>query len=105
MMDSPCSRALLATLDARDRVWRLDAPLAMMTRSNRPVMWEVLNTLMSWALTSSSASMTKRCCCVRFIGGNIPRLSRGVGKIELVLSDISGDGGRQAIVSRLSGGD
>jgi hypothetical protein len=58
---NPAAFTLSRTLLASARVWRLDVPLATMTRSNRLVSSSVLNTSMSWALTSSRASTMVRC--------------------------------------------
>ena len=71
----PASRTLSRTLAAKALVWRLEVPLAMMTRSNSEDMCSVSNTTRSWALTSSKESTTARCsfwtsflAAVSFIG-------------------------------------
>src|SRR5450631_1794319 len=80
----PADLTFSATLEASERVWRLDVPLATITRSNRSDRCEVLKTSMSWALTSSSASTTSRCSflmsmdpCVQLVGKNIIAHGRG----------------------------
>ncbi len=57
----PASLTASRTEAASALVWRLEVPLAMTVRSNSSVRWVVLKTLMSCALTSSSASTITRC--------------------------------------------
>src|SRR5512137_1858183 len=106
----PASLTFSTTLEASARVCRLEVPLAMTTRSNSSVSPVVLKTLMSWALTSSRASTTRRCSLRRSIrlpiqvmGANIVEhrrrhdlgqtvVARGGGRLRQQRADLGGRG-------------
>src|SRR5690606_790995 len=67
MIGNPFSFAFSRTCEASARVWRLEVAVATTTRSKRSDSSVVLNTLMSCALMSSSASTTVRCSLVMVI--------------------------------------
>src|SRR6266702_3901077 len=79
MMSPPASFTLSRTLEASALVWRLEVPLATITRSNSAVRWLVLNTLMSCALTSSRASTITRCSL---------RISMRLPVVQMMLKNI-----------------
>ena len=59
-LSKPASRTASRTLAAKALVCRLEVPLAMITRSNKGERCSVLNTTMSWPLTSSKPSTMAR---------------------------------------------
>src|SRR5215471_902460 len=74
----PASLTCCATRYASARVWRFDVPLASTTRSNMSDSPIVLNTLMFWALTSSSASTTTRCSFLMSIRSGVEAMRANI---------------------------